>query len=251
MKSITPDDQYFYVLPYDVDNLEKLTLRGEEAYHCTKVLRKTTGNRFYAVDGLGNEYLVELIASVKDVVSCNIIEIKTKPSELLMDISLAQALIKKDHFDLVVEKSTELGVNLIIPVETERSIAEPGKNKFQRWQKILVSSMKQCRRSVLPHLDNTTGLKELIEKSGGYDLKIIFHEKSDRPVFDFPKNMSVRFPKVLILIGPEGGFTDSEHLMAVSHGFISLSLGLRRLRAETAAICAVSLFANLYPPRNI
>lgn len=250
MKSLTSDDQYFYVLPSDVHEQRTLILRDEEAYHCAKVLRKTTGNRFYAVDGLGKEYLVELTEVRKDLVSCQIMESKIRPTELPFNITLAQALIKKDHFDLVVEKSTELGVHTIIPLETERSLVEAGKNKMERWQKIMVSSMKQSRRSILPHLADMTAFKKLVENSNRYDIKIIFHEKSERPVFEFAKSLSIISSEVLVLIGPEGGFSESEHSMAVNHGFISLSLGQRRLRAETAAICAVSLFSNAYTPQN-
>ncbi|MBL7994108.1 16S rRNA (uracil(1498)-N(3))-methyltransferase [bacterium] len=250
MKSPIHNDQYFYVIPEDVNNRQSVILRGEEAFHCTKVLRKKAGDRFFAVDGSGNEYLVELEEAHKDTVTCHILDSKTRPTELSSDITLAQALIKNDHFDLVVEKCTELGVNTIIPLETERSLADPGKNKFHRWQKIMLSSMKQSRRSVLPRLNEVTPLDELVEKSNHYDVKIIFHEKSDRPVFDFTKNIIMSGTKILVLVGPEGGFTESEHRTAVSHDFISLSLGRRRLRAETAAISAIGIFSNLYTPQN-
>lgn len=250
MKTPNHDDQYFYVMPEDVDNRQSVILRGEEAFHCTKVLRKKSGDRFFAVDGLGNEYLVELAEAHKDTVSCRIIDSSTRLTELPMHITLAQALIKHDHFDLVVEKCTELGVSTFIPLETERSLADPGKNKSRRWQKIMMSSMKQSRRSVLPRLDDVTPLDELVEKSNNYDVKIIFHEKSDRPVFDFTKNMNMSGTKILVLVGPEGGFTESEHRTAVSRDFISLSLGRRRLRAETAAICAIGIFSNLCTPQN-
>lgn len=250
MKPQTADDQYFFVHPADVNIPHSITLRGEEAHHCIKVLRKAIGSRFYAVDGKGNEYLVELTQARKDSVDCSIIESKTRPTELPFNITLAQALIKKDHFDLVVEKCTELGVRAIVPLETSRSLVEPGKNKIERWQKILLSAMKQSRRSVLPQLTDRLSFKEVVEKINVYDLKILFHEKSNLPVFDFVKTLPHRPEQILILIGPEGGFTDSEVAMAVEHGFISLSLGHRRLRSETAAICGVSLFSNLNNPQN-
>jgi 16S rRNA (uracil1498-N3)-methyltransferase len=250
MKPQTADDQYFFVHPADVNKPHSITLRGEEAHHCIKVLRKAIGSRFYAVDGQGNEYLVELTHAHKDSVECSIIESRLRPTELAFNITLAQALIKKDHFDLAVEKCTELGVSRIIPLETSRSLAEPGKNKIERWQKIILSAMKQSRRSVLPQLTAIVSLKDLVEKSNVYDLKILFHEKSNLPVFDFVKTLPHRPEQILILIGPEGGFTDSEVAMAVDHGFISLSLGQRRLRAETAAICGVSIFSNIRTPQN-
>ena len=250
MKHQAADDQYFFVHPADVALPQTLTLRGEEAHHCVKVLRKTTGSRFYAVDGQGNEYLVELTQAGKDSVDCSIIESKTRPTELPFNITLSMALIKKDHFDLALEKCTELGVSKIIPLETSRSLSEPGKNKIERWQKIILSAMKQSKRSVLPQLTDIVSFERLVEKSNVYDLKIIFHEKSERPVYDFVKSQTHRPSEILILVGPEGGFTDPEVSMAVEHGFISLSLGQRRLRAETAAICGISVFSNIYTPQN-
>lgn len=244
MKPRNPDDQYFYVQPVDVLPGNTLILRGEEALHCSKVLRKTAGNLFFAVDGLGNEFLVELKESQKDQVVCQIVESKYRPHELSFDITLAQALIKKDRLDIVVEKSTELGAHSIIPVETERSLVEPGYGKIQRWQKIIVSAMKQSKRSVIPCLGGIVSFKDVVENSDGYDIKVIFHEKSDRPAAAFVKSLSLPSKKILLLIGPEGGFTESENRLAVDHDFVSLSLGARRLRAETAAICAVSLFSN-------
>ena len=250
MKKPPADDQYFFAEPSDVNAPVSLILREDEAYHCVKVLRKKVGDRFYVVNGEGLELLVELVRFQKDFVECSILETRKRPRELPYRITLAQSLIKKDHFDLVAEKCTELGIGALIPVETSRSQVEPGKNKIDRWRKIMLTAMKQSRRSLLPTLEEITSFQTLVEKSNNYDLKILFHEKSERPFGDFMKMLSERPAEMLILIGPEGGFTDSEVTMAVEHGFLSLSLGQRRLRAETAAICAVSLFSTLYTPQN-
>ncbi len=249
MKTPPADDQYFYAEPADI-HPPSLTLRNDEAYHCVKVLRKSAGDRFYAVDGLGMEYLVEVVQLGKDFVECRIVESLSRPRELPSRITLAQALIKKDHFDLVVEKCTELGAFALIPVETERSLAEPGQNKLARWQKIMLSSMKQSRRSFLPVLGEIASFKELVQESGGYDLKVIFHEKSQLSFAEWAGQTAVRPAETLILIGPEGGFTDDEVALAAEQGFISLSMGQRRLRAETAAICAMALFSILHTPQN-
>jgi 16S rRNA (uracil1498-N3)-methyltransferase len=250
MKKPPADDQYFFSDPSDVHLPVSLVLRGDEAYHCVKVLRKKVGDRFYAVNGEGLEFLVELVKFHKDFVECSIIETLERPRELSYRITLAQSLIKKDHFDLVAEKCTELGIGALIPVATSRSLIEPGKNKIDRWRKIMLTAMKQSRGSLLPVLEEITSFRTLVEKSNNYDLKILFHEKSERPFSDFVKALTARPAEMLILIGPEGGFTDSEVALAVEHGFLHLSLGQRRLRAETAAICAVSLFSTLYTPQN-
>ncbi len=240
------DDQYFYVLPADVLG-GKLWLRGDEARHCTKVLRKTIGDAFFAVDGLGHEYAVSVARVEKAAVECIVEGVKLKPTELPFHITLAQALIKKDHFDLVAEKTTELGVHTLIPMKTARSVPDPGANSWFRWGKILVTAMKQSRRSVLPVLQELTVFEKIITNSDEYDVKIIFHERSDLPFPAYARECLSKsaLDKVLLLIGPEGGFTESETALAVEHGFISLSLGARRLRAETAAISALTLFSNV------
>jgi 16S rRNA (uracil1498-N3)-methyltransferase len=147
----------------------------------------------------------------------------------------------------VIEKATELGAHEIIPMRSERSLVDPGKNKMLRWQKILVTAMKQSRRSVLPGFREVTTFETIIEASGSYDEKIIFHERSDLPFREYVLGGASErsFQRILLLNGPEGGFTDRETAQAAEHGFICLSMGARRLRAETAAVAAVTLFSNL------
>jgi 16S rRNA (uracil1498-N3)-methyltransferase len=241
------DDQYFYALPSDVLATEnKLWLREEEARHCLKVLRKKIGDEFFVIDGLGNEYAGVIAQVQKENVECRILETKLRPRELTVTLDLAQALIKKDRFDLIVEKATELGVHGITPVRTERSVLEPGTAKRIRWQKILISAMKQSRRSVLPALQEITSFQDLVENSRSYDAKIIFHERSERPVLAYANALDPSVRRMLLVIGPEGGFTETEVALSAEYGFISLSLGSRRLRAETAALAALSIFSNRY-----
>jgi 16S rRNA (uracil1498-N3)-methyltransferase len=244
------DDQYFYSVPADIFELQKrLVLRGEEARHCTKVLRKQIGDTFFVVDGVGHEHAVAITRVEKDLVECAIQETTFRPRELPLEITLAQALIKKDHFDWVAEKATELGVCSIIPMQTERSLVDPSANRFVRWQKILITAMKQSRRSVLPGLQDITSFKNIIRHSEPFDLRIICHERSDQLLDISSVDQSVR--RILVLIGPEGGFTESEAAQAVECGFISVSLGARRLRAETAAIAAMSILSNISSRKNV
>ncbi|NUM81132.1 16S rRNA (uracil(1498)-N(3))-methyltransferase [bacterium] len=245
------DSQYFYVHPLDVfPDRNILILKNEEAHHCIKVLRKKTGDEFYVIDGLGHEYEVQLAAVSKNTVECRIQHTRNCPRELPYAITLAQAMITKDHFEWVIEKATELGVSEIIPIRTRRSLVEPGLNKIQRWQKILLSATKQSRRSVIPAMKDVQSFEQLLFAS--YDIKIIFHEKSDRPVLNYLSVLENRcVQSMLICIGPEGGFTDEEIDTARSAGIEVLSLGSRRLRAETAAVAAISIFSNMECPSSL
>lgn len=241
------DSQYFFVRPQDV-YADHLVLRDDESQHCVKVLRKTPGDRFYAIDGLGHEFTVALEHSDKTSAHCRILSTANKPRELGFEISLVQALIKKDHFDLVVEKVTELGVHRIIPVKTRRSLPEAGHTKIERWHKIALTAMKQSRRSLMPEITPVSDLNSVLRGYADRPVqKIFLHESSEQPL----DASGINFAKAcdtIIVVGPEGGFTDEEAAMAAEYGFQSFSLGLRRLRAETASICGVGLFSMFAHP---
>ena len=244
------DNQYFYAFPEDIITpKDELYLRDAEARHCTKVLRKKTGDQFFVIDGLGHEFQVELLREDHAGVSCKILIQRSSPNELPFDMTLAQALIKNDHFDFVVEKTTELGVKRILPIQTERSLVAPRQNRNDRWQKIALSSMKQSRRSVLPVIEAPVPFSQLLKRVSAYDRRIIFHESADVSFQAYHQNLTHRPPQsTLVVIGPEGGFTDSEIAAARDVRLDVVSLGRRRLRSETAAVCAVSMFSTLESP---
>ncbi|MBX7152245.1 16S rRNA (uracil(1498)-N(3))-methyltransferase [bacterium] len=242
------DSQYFFVHPSDVFlDRQILILKNEEAHHCVKVLRKKVGDEFFAIDGIGHEFEVQLVSASKDCVECTIQRTHNRPRELSYAITLAQSMITKDHFEWIIEKATELGVSEIIPLRTRRSLMEPGLSKIQRWQKILLSAAKQSRRSIIPMIKDIQSFEHLLKSI--YDIKIIFHEKSDHSALSYVSSLKDRpVQSILICIGPEGGFTDEEINAVHDAGFEVLSLGSRRLRAETAAIAAMSIFSNIECP---
>jgi len=235
-------NQYFLCAARDVAERQVLLI-GDEAHHAINVLRKKIGDRFFVVDGIGHEFFVELVAVEKGNLTCTILEKKVKPHELPMEIILGQALIKSDHFDIVCEKAVELGVHTIMPLRTERSLVEPKNQKLIRWKKIIESATKQSRRSILAELTEIKSLSHLIEDTRGFDLKLMCHENAKTTMNEIISDR--KFSRILILIGPEGGFTESETALAIEHQFDMVSLGERRLRAETAALCAVSYFSLL------
>jgi 16S rRNA (uracil1498-N3)-methyltransferase len=142
--------------------------------------------------------------------------------------------------DYIVEKATELGVHKIVPVVTDRSqVRSTGKRK--RWERIAVEASKQCGRTRPPTIENTLNFEEAIKCSREYDIAIILHVGNQVSLKDFLKN-SLQHPKnIIVLIGPEGGFSENEVLLASEMGFTSLGLGPRTLRTETASLAVLSI----------
>jgi len=230
---------YFYTTMEDVTS-HGLTLRGDESKHLIRVLRKNIGDRIFVTDG--NEMMYEAVVAKigKTDTECTISAIHHKYNEPAIDVTLAVSPLKNPaRFDYLVEKTTELGVRTILPISCERTISH--NKKRDRLEKIALSSMKQCGRRWLPRLQPQQNFKSLMDNSMHYQLKLILHEKvhSSRTITSELK-FHEDIHSLLIVVGPEGGFTEAEIVVAEHAGFKSVSLGTRRLRAETAAVVAVS-----------
>ena len=152
--------------------------------------------------------------------------------------------------DSVIEKCTEIGVNAFIPILTDKSLVKLEKtnkaqNKTSRWRKVPIAAMKQSLRSYLPKIHEIMEFEQILQKTPEYDLTLIAslepQSKSVREVF----NSQNKYKNILLLVGPEGGFTPSELEKAREYKTVSVSLGPRRLRTETASIILVSQVLSL------
>jgi 16S rRNA (uracil1498-N3)-methyltransferase len=150
------------------------------------------------------------------------------------------AVIQLEKFELVLQKATELGVTTFIPLVTERVELRPERyaNKTERWNKIVFEAVKQCGRAIVPNIEAAQTFDEILTKSG---TKLLFDADGEPPTAN-------RQPPtgLTILIGPEGGWSDDELRRARDAGVLIERLGPRRLRAETAAIAAVSVVASRF-----
>jgi 16S rRNA (uracil1498-N3)-methyltransferase len=230
---------YFYVKLEDVTSHE-LILRGDESKHLVRVLRKNVGDRIFVTDGNEMMYQAVIAEIGKTETRCTIAAIHRKYNESSLDVTLAVSLLKNPaRFDYLVEKTTELGVRTILPISCERTIAH--NEKHDRLEKIALSAMKQCGRSWLPRIQSLQSFKSLLENSSHYPLKVILHEKTDS-LHSIASELKLHddLHSLIVVVGPEGGFTEEEESSAIRAGFKSLSLGTRRLRTETAAVVAVS-----------
>lgn len=214
-----------------------VSLPDDEAHHAIRVLRKKAGDEIVVVDGVGGWHRVRLDYVDRRRVQGEVLETKYNIGEPGYHLSIGLALLKnRNRYETFLEKAVELGASTIIPLLSHR--AEKASLKQQRAENILMAAMKQSGRSRLVHLTDPQPLDDLLGSDA--DLKLLCHEQAD-PAQHISAVLT-RHPaqSICILIGPEGGFADQEVEAATEAGFHIVSLGARRLRAETAAIVAAT-----------
>lgn len=234
----------FFALPEVIDN-GTIRLTAEESHHLARVLRLREGERVSAFDGLGNEWECEIAAIHKSECRLSILNELETVVESPLRLTLAQALVKGEKFDLVVQKATELGVSRILPVITEhceiRISEERSEQRLQRWQRISLGAIKQSGRRRLVEINQPVRFQQFCRGLQG-EPALIFSEKAGRGL----PPLAVQDSGLTIVIGPEGGWSDDEIELATSSGLIPVHLGPRILRTETAAITAVTLAQYYY-----
>ncbi|MGB9612917.1 MAG: 16S rRNA (uracil(1498)-N(3))-methyltransferase [Candidatus Margulisiibacteriota bacterium] len=226
------------------------TITGSDVHHIRDVLRMKTGDFLELLDGTGKVYRVRILKIEQERIICEIISQQQIETEPKVKVTIAQALPKGRKMDLVVEKCTELGVYQIIPMLTERTIAKTA--KLDRWRKIAKSAAEQSGRGTIPEVSPLTSFEDILKMRKQFDLALIpwelEKEKTLKQVlknFLIPQSSNLQIPisrssNILILVGPEGGFAQKEIDLAKEAGFISISLGKRILRTETAGLMILS-----------
>lgn len=231
---------------------EIVIIDGCDAHHISDVLRLKQGNWIVISDGMGGRWGATVEGISKGHVTVNIAE--RLPDIKGTGLSLAVALIKHDRLEAVIQKAVELGVTNITPFTSERTIPKYSENvsakKLIRWNRIAVEAAKQCGLPFHPIVEQIHTFDSIchFEPAGGgrkiQRHKILFYEGekkiSLKEYFDAqtPKNHDAQ---TIIIIGPEGGFTDAEVSLARKNGFVTVGLGPLIMRVETAAIAAVTL----------
>ncbi len=218
-------------------NSDYFALNEEEARHCLKVLRLKINDRVHLTDGKGNLYMGIVHYITPKECNIRIIEIiKQEKGKALIHIAVSPTK-NLDRFEWFIEKATEIGVSIITPLICERT--ERQNIKPDRLNKIIISALKQSFRTWLPVLKPAATFDELIG-SANEQTKLIAHcaENEKKSIKELYKKEN----SVVIIIGPEGDFTDKEILKANKLGFSSVTLGESRLRTETAAIVACHSF---------
>ena len=220
---------------------------GDDAHHISHVLRLNVGDWIVLSDGKGSRFKCSITTLGKKAVSAKVIE--KLPDLNLTNITLAQAVTKHDKFEFIIQKAIELGVTKIIPFTSERTIPKFSDNasetKIERWNKIATEAAKQCGLPIKPIVEPITKINELINSPETYENKMFFYEGEEettpKKYFNSAKPQELKNLRTIIIIGPEGGFTSKEVEAAKESGFTTLKLGPLIMRAETAAISAVTL----------
>lgn len=216
-------------------------LTGEQAHQIINVLRLKCGDQVVLLDDTGYEYEVEITALDRTIVEAKIIGKQRGVGEPATTVMLYQALIKPDRFEMVLQKVVELGVSRIWPFVSERCVAGmPSPARLGRWQSIIREAAEQSRRAILPVLYEPMSFELLCKESPVPGIILWEEEKSLglSQVLRSPPFQQSRL--VRVFVGPEGGFTSAEIVMARQRGVAPVSLGKRILRTETAGLVAVS-----------
>lgn len=217
----------------------QLVIGGSAARHISRVLRHTAGDRVMVTDGHGTELTVELSAVSATRVEGKVLGQRLRPREPRHSVVLAQALLKGDKLAEVVETVTELGVVEVIPFVSRRTVAQLSSGRLKRLYHVAASGLETAMRTVLPRISDCVVFNGLLERISAAGQALVAYEGETRQGID--DVLDADADSVLLVVGPEGGFSDDEVDRMKQAGAETFSLGPRRLRAETAAAVAVAL----------
>jgi 16S rRNA (uracil1498-N3)-methyltransferase len=239
-----------FFLPKERIQDQRGTVIGDELAHLRKVLRLEPGDRFIVFDDTGWEHEAVVCSFSAHQGDIEILRSYQAERESALQMTLAVGLTKGEKMDFVVEKATELGVLNIVPFTSTYTVPKLDDRKAQarteRWKKIVVSAAKQSGRTRLPKVYTLCEFREFVKQPWGDTLKLFFWEREGQQTLKQVHDSQPDARAVLLVVGPEGGFSFAEADMAQQHGFRSVQLGPRILRAETAAVAALSLVQLLW-----
>jgi 16S rRNA (uracil1498-N3)-methyltransferase len=248
----------FYAPPAAFGPDEKsVTLSGEETRHARGVLRLQSGDEIFVFDGGGREFHCIIQTINRDSTELTVIaEVAPTRPESSLNLTLAIALLKGEKFDLVIQKATELGVKRIVPVDTERADVrlrdnEGAHKRVARWRRIALEAAKQTGRAYVPEIVAPLTSKLLLTSAAGKEIstnvtRLMFSERDGRSLSEATNSFAGQPTEIVALVGPEGGWTNEEIELAREGGWEIVTLGGRTLRAETAAIVAVTLLQHRF-----
>jgi 16S rRNA (uracil1498-N3)-methyltransferase len=213
---------------------ERVVLAEEESAHAGLSRRLKPGDRIRVTDGQGVVAGAEIVGWEKRRLVVRFLERRVLPRSPGPEIWLGAAVIRGPRYEFLLEKATELGVRTLIPLQTSLSGGSPGgREKPARWKRLLIAAMKQSGQAYLPDLRPPMGLSEVIDRANPCDIWMA-------ELGSFCSPIETRIPnRLLLLVGPEGGWDDREREYVRGRGGILLSLGPNRLRAETAGLALV------------
>ena len=224
---------------------QDVSLAADAVNHLANVLRLKAGHPVVLFNGDGNEYSAELLEVGKRQVTASVDSKLSISVESGLSIHLGQGISRGDRMELVMQKAVELGVTDITPLITERCGVKLNEQRWQKkltqWHKIIISACEQCGRNILPTLHPAMPFGDWISQSTD-QLRLTLHPRAEKSI----RHLEVPPKGVRLLIGPEGGFADSEIYATEQAGFQTVQLGPRVLRTETAALASITALQAMY-----
>lgn len=224
---------------------DSIYIDGEDVKHIVNVLRIEIGEEIEICDKAGTDYRCKIVELSKENIECEILEKYKSRGESEIEIVLFQGLPKSTKMELIVQKSTELGVKKIVPLVTSRSIVKINdrkkeEKKVERWTKIAEEAAKQSKRGIIPEISPIMSFSEMLDYLND-ELMVIVPYENEEDIGIKSVLKDCKYKKINIIIGPEGGFSDSEiaSLKAVNSHIVTL--GPRILRTETAGFTTSAL----------
>ena len=223
-------------------------ITGDLLHHLRDSLRLRPGDSLALNDGCGTRYRVEVTRVTSQAIDSRIIDRQIEPARKNTPIVLGQSLIKGDKMEWIIQKATELGVAAIAPIHSTHSVIKPNPDRLEhqrsRWERIARDAAQQSERWTIPTIADPTDLAEICRQYASAPLKGMLVERSNGPSLGAIPLPSDRQRPIVLLIGPEGGWAPEEQRLAQEQGFLPLALGPRILRAETAALAALSILQS-------
>lgn len=229
------------------EEAKKIHIVDEDVKHISKVLRLNVGDLIEICDGDSFEYIGEIQEINKDQVIATYIDKKEVRSEAPIKVTLYQGVPKSTKMDLIIQKTTEMGIVEIIPVFTHRTVVQldnkkDKEKKTDRWQKIAAEAAKQSKRGIIPLVHLPLTFKEALSHCETNCLNIMAYEREHQQgLKKLLQGMDSTINSIGIWIGPEGGFTEEEVEAAINQQVNSVTLGPRILRTETAGFALLSM----------
>lgn len=235
----------FFVRPEDIDGKYIFIKDRDDLHHMKKVLRLSAGDEADISDGQSWEYRGRLEEITGDKAVFVILDKQKFAREPELLVTLYQGIPKAGKMEGIIQKSVELGVHSIVPVFMERTVVVDKGNfdkKLKRWQKVSDEAVKQCRRGIIPPVEEPLKFAGMVQELAEYDLVVFPYENEEnRTIKDWLREPGQKPKTAAVIIGPEGGFSRKEADLLSGAGIKSVSLGKTILRTETAGPAAIAM----------
>ena len=228
-----------FYLPADL-NCSELQLDGSEAHHLIHVLRARTGQEIIVFNGTGQVADATVVEVSRRSARLRISKSRTESDATGIRVTLATAVPKGERFRWLIEKATEMGVERVIPLMTERSVVDPRQSKLEKLKQTVIAACKQCGRNRLMLIEDVASWNSFINNTTPAHKLLVAHPGENQSITQMRSQFALPNQETVVVVGPEGGFTEDEIRMLEERDAQLVDLGSRILRIETAAISLIA-----------